>query len=74
MIKRKDMFGVIPEIGDTIVFNPPYYKGLVSSKVIGFAKSGLPEVESYTPPYNSNNEMNDTPKTGFVVITIPLTI
>lgn len=69
---QKDIFGVEPEIGDLIVYNPPKYKGLIVAKCVGFASSGLPELEIdkvknwfYTGQPNSNGYY--TPKTGFVV-------
>jgi len=67
--KRTDIFGVEPEIGDLIAFNPAHYKGLCVSRCVGFSQSGLPEVEA---DKNSNygflnNNLNYTPKTGFVV-------
>jgi len=43
---RKDIFGVEPEIGDLIAFNPPRYSGLISGICMGFAESGLPEVDT----------------------------
>lgn len=58
MEKRKDIMGNTPEIGDTIAFNPPYYKGLKKAKVIGFSKAGLPII----------SKGNDSPKTGFVIV------
>lgn len=43
IIKRPDIMGNIPEIGDVIVYNPPGYKGLEIQVIDGFAKSGLPK-------------------------------
>ena len=65
---RKDIFGVTPEIGDLITFNPAYYKGLVVSECVGFSQSGLPEVKAdKNGKYGFlNNNGNYTPKTGFV--------
>lgn len=57
---RKDVLGKIPQIGDTIVYNPPHYKGLEFFICKGFTKVGLPieeEGETYSPC-----------RTGFVVI------
>jgi len=70
---RKDIFGIEPEIGDMIVYNPVKYKGLVYGKCIGFVKSGLPEIEINTdkfPQYigQATANGNYTPKTGFVII------
>lgn len=40
---QKDIFGIIPEAGDIIVYNPPKYKGLVYGICVGFSSSsGLP--------------------------------
>jgi hypothetical protein len=70
---RKDIFGEIPKIGDTIIFNPPKYKGLVYGICDGFVQSGLPKVVDVEPyvPYNIQYDIRDngyyTPKTGFVV-------
>jgi polyphosphate kinase 2 (PPK2 family) len=62
-IIRKDILERTPEIGDIVTFNPPYYKGLLIGKVVGFAKSGLPllEVEEW------EGEVA-TPKTQFAII------
>jgi len=79
---RKDIFGETPEIGDTIIFNPPHYKGLVYGICIGFSeKSKLPLVnnlheesdlklsESYCNSNFSGYRQDGyyKPKTGFVV-------
>lgn len=58
---KKDLFGNTPKIGDIIVFNPPKYKGLVYSSIIGFTKAGLPQVENI--PYCLYNSV----KTDFVI-------
>lgn len=66
-----DIFGITPELDDTIVYNPPFYKGLVHGKCVGFTKAGLPEIEFedkdkfYGGLPNANGY--HTPKTGFVV-------
>lgn len=60
---RDDIFGNKPNIGDTIVYNPSYYKGLKQGVVVGFAKSGLPRVSEVGDIKNSL-----TPKTGFAII------
>lgn len=61
---RKDFMGVTPEIGDVIIYNPPYYKGLIKAKVTGFSKVGLPITD-----YKVNNfNKNPTPKTEFIII------
>ena len=57
IIKRPDIMGNIPEIGDVIVYNPPGYKGLEIQVIDGFAKSGLPKFNR-----------RFTPKTGFVIV------
>lgn len=59
---QKDIFGIQPEIGDIIIFNPPRYKGLVYGRCIGFMASGLPKVN-----WNDNELDYRVPKTGFVV-------
>lgn len=60
---RKDMFGREPLIGDTIVYNPPGYKGLEQGIVIGYSTIGLPKVSK-----TGNPDIWYTPKTGFVVV------
>jgi signal peptidase I len=58
--------GVIPKVGDIIVYNPPYYKGIKRAYVISFAKSGLPIIG---PSNNISHLVRaDTPKTGFAII------
>lgn len=64
---RKDLLGRTPEIGNLIAFNPPYYKGIILAKVTGFAKSGLPQLESCDGDTKYIGQ-NSTPKTGFVVV------
>lgn len=66
---REDILGRKPMIGDIIVFNPPRYKGIISSSVLGFSKAGLPMVK---PKKGFKGDINKeglvTPKTGFVVV------
>ena len=65
---RKDVFGIIPEIGDLIAFNPANNKGLIVSECKGFSSSGLPEVEFIEGMRGSCNLSGYySPKTGFVV-------
>lgn len=70
---RTDIFYITPEIGDTIIFNPPKYKGLVYGECIGFSEAGLPKVTNIKPYVSSNLEYGIdkngyyTPKTEFVV-------
>ena len=69
-MKKKDIFGVEPELDDLIVFNPPKYKGLIITKCIGFSPSGSPEVERVDGKwiYGAHNLRGRyTPKTDFVV-------
>lgn len=72
MIKiRKDILGVEPNEGDTIVYNPPKYKGLIFGICIGFTEVGLPKVAelNYVPgnlKYNYGKKGFLVPKTGFV--------
>lgn len=72
---RKDILGQTPEIGDTIIFNPPRYKGLVHGTCIGFKQgSGLPMVTDLSSMHHYwDSTVIDglevryaTPKTGFV--------
>ncbi len=65
-MKKKDILGNEPEIGDLIAFNPPGYKGIISSKVVGISPGGLPIVEKNIT--RSTNKNNNTPKTGFVIV------
>jgi hypothetical protein len=74
MEKQKDIFGIEPEINDTIIYNPAQYKGLVYGKCIGFSKgSNLPIVlidEKFQTGYygqTTGGENCYTPKTGFVI-------
>lgn len=75
MEKRKDLFGVTPEIGDTVIWNPSKYKGLVFGKVIDYRKNnGLPIIEIDESYKNKNIGQNSgtgpyqyVPKTEFVV-------
>lgn len=61
-IVRKDNLKRIPKIGDLACFNPPYYKGLLHGKIIGFTNNGLPLVQ-----VEEEDEIY-TPKTGFIII------
>ena len=84
MKPRLDMNGVIPKLGDTIAFNPPKCKGLVTGVITGLKKSsGLPEVKVAKDSLwetrvtrrfvydDSNFNPTLTPKTGFVVCKPP---
>ena len=67
---RKDILGNIPKIGDTIVFNPPAYKGLVFGEVLSFSGVGLPEIDGKNNDrlyYGRNRYGRYAPKTGFVI-------
>ena len=64
MERRQDIRGFTPEIGDTIAYNPPHYKGLVLANIIGFSKVGLPIIDHRQSRYNPN----PSPKTGFVIV------
>ena len=66
---RKDIFGNIPQIGDIIVYNIPYYKGLCYGECVAFSNSGLPEIKPKDNKYmgRANNNGNITPKTRFVI-------
>lgn len=74
--RREDMMGKTPQIGDTIIYNPPRYKGLEKMICVGFAKSGLPILVK--PPVYANTKYSleelaskyagCTPKTGFVIV------
>ena len=69
--KRKDIFGIAPELGDLIAFNPARYKGLVVGECVDYTSVGLPVVmltdTKYSEYYISNNKGTIVPKTGFVV-------
>ena len=71
---RKDILGNTPEVGNTIVFNPPRYKGLVYGECIGFTTVGLPKVklsDEIPWDYYMKSEMNRrgyyAPRTGFII-------
>lgn len=63
---RKDIFGITPELGDLIAFNPARYKGLVVGECVDYTSVGLPVV-MLTDIYNSDDKGTVTPKTGFIV-------
>lgn len=63
-IVRKDNLKRIPKIGDLVCYNPPYYKGLVHGKVVGFNNGGLPMVETE----EEDGKEVCIPKTGFIII------
>lgn len=64
---RPDIFGVIPQVGDKIIFNPPRYKGLAYGVCTGFMPiSGLPIVDISPISLMPNQVL--VPKTGFVVV------
>jgi signal peptidase I len=65
--KRGDLFGVIPDLGDIIVFNPPRYKGLIYGECIGFTSVGLPRVGVGISKDSNELVEEFVPKTGFVV-------
>lgn len=79
--RRPDIFSIVPNIGDYIVYNPPRYKGLRIGVCVGFAKSGLPFIVPEQKYINyqlglynditledlASQSGNETPKTGFVV-------
>lgn len=76
MKKRLDFFGVEPQIGDEIAYNPPRYKGLVKGICVGFSPGGLPQlsklIENSNIHYNvrlveSNSDNLFIPKTGFII-------
>lgn len=56
---KTDLFGNIPKVGDIIIFNPPYLKGLIYGECIGFTKAGLPKVINCNSSYSV--------KTDFVI-------
>ena len=37
----KDYLGNECQVGDTVIFNEPYYKGLVDGKIIRFTPKGI---------------------------------
>ena len=69
---RKDILGRTPEIGDVIVFNPPWYKELVHGVCHGFTTTGLPKVVDLPNTSGMSWRVEQdgfyTPKTGFVVV------
>lgn len=70
MKTQTDIFGKTLQIGDTIIFNPPKYKGVMHAKCIGFTKAGLPIVDT-TFPCAANILFNGIPaaslKTSFAI-------
>lgn len=74
MVIRKDITGNTPQIGDTIVFNPPAYKGLVFGEILSFSKVGLPEIDAREQDifyFGRNLAGRYSPKTGFAIIKKP---
>lgn len=65
---RKDIFGNIPQIGDTIVFTPASYKQLIYGTCIGYSTIGLPKLD-IDKKFGYTGQTN-TPKNGFVVYAI----
>lgn len=73
---RKDIFGNDPQIGDTVVWNPARYKGLVFGTVVDMRKrTGMPIVEldkslhgKYVGQTASTVPNQYVPKTGFVIV------
>ena len=68
---RKDIIGNIPQIGDTIAFNPPRYSGLRFGDILGFSDSGLPKVCGIMARIqlcSLNKDNTYSPKTGFAII------
>jgi len=69
--KTYDILNQEVNIGDTIVFNPPKYKGIVHGIVRGFSESGLPKIHTITRvhgAYIQEKDFYNTPKTGFAVV------
>lgn len=69
---QDDIFGRSPMFGDTIIFNPPYYKGLLHGKCIGFTKSGLPmliDIQNCSSriDWEIKKKGYYSPKTGFII-------
>ena len=65
---RKDIFGITPELGDLIAFNPAKYKGLVAGECVDYTSVGLPVVMLTDTKYSGYNSKGTiVPKTGFVV-------
>lgn len=76
MMKKLDINGIEPKVGDMIVYNPPRIKGIVSKICVGFSKAGLPIVVAetllshYSAEELAQKYRYETPKTGFAVINI----
>lgn len=69
---RKDIFGNTPKVGDTIIYNPVGYKGLIYGKCVGFTKSGLPLVKTDDPSMedvlaSTHSKGYPSVKTGFAI-------
>ena len=56
---KKDFFNNTPIIGDTVIYNPPYYKGLSSGEITGFTKAGLPTIDLHQSNFmiDKNNNL-----------------
>lgn len=74
MKKKKDVLGREPEVGDTIVFNPPGYKNLKKGICIGFQPSGCPKISGETGNYHVDFEIKKngfySVKTDFVSVNV----
>lgn len=71
MNKITDIFGKTPKIGDTIVFNPPHYKGLVYGECKALSKVGNPRVEILSDYKGFKLDDEDglyAPRTKFVIV------
>lgn len=55
----KDVFGQELEIGDTVAFNPPYYKGMTTGTIKSFTPKGV-QVEYVWPNYPGFTGKRDT--------------
>lgn len=60
---KTDITGNIPKIGDVVVYNPPYYKGIDLVEISSFTKSGCPKGK------NKNREFHIV-KTNFFITNI----
>jgi len=63
----KDIFGQELVIGDTVAFNPPYYKGMITGTVLSFTPKGIQVVYS-DPIFRAEDRKKTTPQLAHNVV------
>lgn len=65
MKAKVDIVGNTPKIGDVVIYNPPYYKGIKLVEISDFTKSGCP-----VGYYLDNRDYKHIVKTNFFITNI----